>query len=61
LQTREGSTDADIRTFWSKKFGFFEVFGVSTRPRDVGVNVSRFFADVFYKPLNANILGFRKK
>jgi len=25
------STDADVRTFWRKNFGFFEIYGVSSR------------------------------
>jgi len=30
LRTR-GSSDADVRTFCDKKFGFFEIYGVSAR------------------------------
>jgi len=62
-----GSSDADVRTFWRKNLGFFEIYGVSAaikgregwssmdilRTRGEGVNFSRFCADVFYgRPLN---------
>jgi len=32
-----GSSDADVRTFWCKKFGFFEMYGVSARIRGRGI------------------------
>jgi len=28
-----GSSDADVRTFWCKKFGFFKIYGVLARTR----------------------------
>jgi len=28
-----GSSDTDVRTFWCKNIGFFEVYAVSTRTR----------------------------
>jgi len=58
------SSDADVRTFWCKNFGSFEIYGVSARTRELsqcghfsnkvggGVNFSRFCADIFYgRPL----------
>jgi len=54
-------SDANIRTFGAKTFGFFEIYGVSSRTRGEGikpvrtfcgqgegVNFSRFCADIFY-------------
>jgi len=42
--------------FGAKNFGFFEIYGVSTRTREEGVNFSRFCADVFYgRPLKLNL------
>jgi len=51
------SLDADVRTFWCKNFGFFEIYGMSARTRELnqcghfedkkGVHFSRFCADVF--------------
>jgi len=63
---REGcSSDADVRTFWSKKLRFFfEIYGVSARTREgwansdkrEGINLSRFCADVFYEqPLSISV------
>jgi len=63
LRTRgRSSSDADVRTFCCKNFGFFEIYGVSVRTRRVGrlsqcerfsdkregVNFLRFCADVLY-------------
>jgi len=58
---KEGGSpsDADVRTFCTKNFGFFEIYGVFARTRGVepvqtfcgqggGVDFSRFCADVFY-------------
>jgi len=52
------SSVADVRTFWCKNIGFFEIYGVSARTREVKpvqtfcgqreVNFSRFCADVLY-------------
>jgi len=30
-----GSSDADVRTFWWKNIGFFEIYGMSARTREV--------------------------
>jgi len=55
-----GFQDMDIRTFWLKNFGFFEMYGVCARTRREGDWTSagimrtggslflRFYADVFY-------------
>jgi len=32
----DGSSDADVRTFWCKNIGFFEICGVSARTRMEG-------------------------
>jgi len=32
---KEGSSDADVRIFWCKNFGFFEIYGVSERTRGI--------------------------
>jgi len=32
---REGSSVAGVRTFWCKNIAFFEIYGVSTRTREV--------------------------
>jgi len=57
---RGGSSGAGFRTFWCKKFGFFEINGVIlARTRGVepeqhfadkggGGNISKFIVDVFY-------------
>jgi len=47
------SSDADVRTFWCKKLGIFEIYDVSERTRGGrGVNFLRFCAGVFYgRPL----------
>jgi len=34
---KEGPSDADVRTFWCKNFGFFEICGVSAWTRVGGV------------------------
>jgi len=54
----EGSPDADVRTFWCKNFGFFEIYDMLSQcghfsdKRGVRVNFSQFCADVFYgRPL----------
>jgi len=58
-QTRGGSSDADVLTFWLKNIRFFEIYGASARTKerglsqcghfsDKGVNFSRFCANVFY-------------
>jgi len=47
-----GSSDADVRTFWGKTFGFFEIYGMSAQTKELRVNFSRFCADVLYgRPL----------
>jgi len=60
-QGAKGFFSADVRTFWFKIFGFFEIYSVSARTRRVGVepvrtfcrqggrglNFSRFCVDVF--------------
>jgi len=33
VRNQGGSSDVDIRTFWRKKFGLFEIYGVSARTR----------------------------
>jgi len=46
---KEGSSDADVRTFFCKKFRFFKIYGVSLRSRGGG---DQFIADVLYgRPL----------
>jgi len=70
FQTRGGGySDADVRTFWWKNSGFFEIYGMSVRTRGVGqcgqgrgMNFSRFCADVFYRrPLNGSLLVEKDK
>jgi len=40
------SSDAEIRTFWQKNFGFFEMFSVSARTMgEEGLNQCGYFAD----------------
>jgi len=61
MRTRGDSSDADVRTFWRKNFGFFEIYGVSARTRGEGGlsqcghftdKGGQFCADVFYgRPL----------
>jgi len=44
LRTRgEVFSDADVRSFWRKKFEFFEIYGVSVRTK--GFEPVRTFAD----------------
>jgi len=55
-----GASDADVRTFWRKNFGFLKMYGMSARTRwgrasaDIlwtsgrEINFSQFCADVFY-------------
>jgi len=58
--SQEGSVDADVRTFWCKNIGFFEIYDVSAQTRglsrghfaDRGINFSRYCADALYgRPL----------
>jgi len=42
------SSNADVRIFWRKNFGFFEIYDVSARTRGVG---GQFFAILCGRPL----------
>jgi len=58
LSSADKSSDADVRSFWRKNFGFFEIYGVSARTEGgrgavrtfcrQEVNFSRFCADIFH-------------
>jgi len=44
---QEGSSDADVRTFWCKNTGFFEIYGVPERTRGEGVEPVRTRGSIF--------------
>jgi len=68
LRTRVSSSNAYVRTFGAKKFGIFEIYGVSTiyGLKQCGqggerVNILRFFEHVFYGWPLAKLTSFCKK